>query len=81
MSVACWGRGSVAWGSAVGGEVGAVGNIDVVPKLIRINLSWGWWSSVPVTPRIMIGGWGDGSGVVAQVESALITCESGISAR
>ncbi len=81
MSVACWGRGLVTGRSAIGRKIGAVWYVDIVSKLIRSDLSCGWWSGVPVTPRIVTGGWGDGSGVMAHIESACIGGELGICAR
>ncbi len=80
IPVACWGQGSVTWGTAVGGEVGTIWNVDIVPKLVGIDLCWGWWSGVPVGPRIVTGGWGDGSNVVAHVESPDKGSELGICA-
>ncbi len=70
----------MVWGTTVGGEIDTVGNVDVVPKLIGIDISWGWWSGVPVGPRIVTGGWGNGSDVAAHVESPLVLSESGIHA-
>ncbi len=70
----------VIGGAAVRGEVGAVWNIDVVPKLIRSDIGWGWWSDVPIVPRIVTGGWGDGSNDVAHVESPNKVGELGIRA-
>ncbi len=68
MSITFWGRGSVIRGTAVRGEVGAIWDGNIVPKLIGIKRGWGWWSGIPVTPRIVTGGC-DGSGVVAHVKS------------
>ncbi len=62
----------------IGGEVSTVRDVNVVSKLIRSDIGWGWWSGVPVSPRIVTGGWGDGSNVVAHVKSP---DESGICAR
>ncbi len=39
MPITCWGRGSVVWGTAVGGEVGTVQNGHIVPELAGAN--WG----------------------------------------
>ncbi len=67
-------------GPAIRGEVGAVGDINIVPKLIGSDSGWGWWSGVSVTPRIITGGGGDGSDVAAHIESPSALCESGIRA-
>ncbi len=80
VSVTGWGWGSVTGGASVRGEVGAVRDVDIVPKLIGINLSWGWWSGVPVLPRIVTGGWFNGSGVTAHIKSPLTRGESGVCA-
>ncbi len=59
-------RGSITWG----GEVGTVWNGKIVPKLlIGVSCCRNGWNEVPLHPRIIIGGWGDGSGVVAYEES------------
>ncbi len=39
VPITCWGRGSVVWGTVVGGEVGAVRNGNIVPGLAGAN--WG----------------------------------------
>ncbi len=64
----------------VRGEVGAVGNVNVVPKLIGSDCGWGCCSGIPVSPRIVTGGWGDGSGVAAHVESPIVGGVAGIRA-
>ncbi len=61
-------------------EVGTVRDVDIVPKLVSSNLGWGWWSGIPVAPRIMTGGWGDGSGVTAHVESPVMCGKLGVRA-
>ncbi len=68
------------WGSTVGGEVGAVGNVNIVSKLIRKDCGWGCCSGIPVSPRIVTGSWGDGSGVTAHVESLVVGGISGVRA-
>ncbi len=68
-------------GTAVGGEIGAVGNGKIVPKLVGTDCGWGWWSGIPVTSRIVTGGWGYGSGVVAHVKSPNVCGELGVHAR
>ncbi len=39
MPITCWGRGSVVWGTTVGGEVGTVQNGNIIPELAGAN--WG----------------------------------------
>ncbi len=67
-------------GAAVGGEIGAVGDIDIVPKLVGSDIGWGWWSNVTICPRIVTGGWSDGLNVMAHVESSNVHGKSGIRA-
>ncbi len=56
-------------GAVVRGKVGAVWDVDVVPKLIWANQGQGCWSIVPIDPRIVTGGGGDGSDLAAHIES------------
>ncbi len=62
----------------IGGEVCAVWDVNIVPKLIGSDIGWGWWSGVPVSPRIVTGDWGDGSSVAAHIESPDMRGELGI---
>ncbi len=39
IPITCWGRGSVVWGTAAGGEVGIIRNSKIVPELTGAN--WG----------------------------------------
>ncbi len=80
MSVTGLRWGSVVRGAAVRGEVGTVGNVDIVPKLIRSDCGWGCCSGIPVSPRIVTGDWGDGSNVVAHIVSLVVSGISGICA-
>ena len=59
-------RGSIARG----GEVGAVRNGKIVPKLlVGVSCCKGNWGRVSLCPSIVVIDWGDGSGVAAQEES------------
>ncbi len=41
-------------GAMVRGKVGAVWDVDVVPKLVSANQGHGCWSIIPIDPRIVM---------------------------
>ncbi len=86
VSITCWGRGLVVWGTTVRWEVGAVWNGKIIPELIGANWGWGWWSIVVPTgavdgiPSTVVGfiAGGDGLNVAAHIELPTFPYVSGI---